>query len=605
MIDWSTEWYRTLLWLAGAYLLCAIGAFVLGVVLCRRTRFGRQFWRLAGPYFTPRRGDRSSVRPLLTVLLLLFFTVFGVRLSVLASNNGNALYTALQEKDPPTFWRAIAAYAVLALIAVAQAVVVYYVSYLQTIRWRQWTNRQVVTDWLSGTAYHRGRFIAEPVDNPEQRIQADVSSFTSDTQTLVLGLIGAMLTLVSFTAILWRLSGPVDVGGVTVPKALVIIAYVFILVATYFAIRIGRPLIRLNFLAERLNASYRYSLTRVRDNSEAIALYGGEGVEEDGLQTRFSAVIANQWALVWRNLKFQGYNVLISQVVGIIAVLVQAPRYFAGQITFGDLTQSDTAFGNVAGSLSFFRNAYDDFASYRATLDRLTGLLDANDQARALPVPLRSGRSNGLEVEGLDVLRPGGEPLVGRLDLSVGPGEWLLVRGRSGSGKTTLLRALAGLWPYVRGVVSRPQGHVIFCAQQPYLPLGTLRSAITYPAPDEALPDHAVRQVLADVQLGHLADHLDETKDWMTTLSPGERQRLAFGRVLLLRPDLVFFDESTSALDEGMEHALYALVRERLPRTAVVSVGHRSSLGASHRRELVLLGQGAWTSSVLARDGVS
>ncbi|SDU82950.1 putative ATP-binding cassette transporter [Microlunatus sagamiharensis] len=605
MIDWSTEWYRTLLWLAGAYLLCAIGAFVLGVVLCRRTRFGRQFWRLAGPYFTPRRGDRSSVRPLLTVLLLLFFTVFGVRLSVLASNNGNALYTALQEKDPPTFWRAIAAYAVLALIAVAQAVVVYYVSYLQTIRWRQWTNRQVVTDWLSGTAYHRGRFIAEPVDNPEQRIQADVSSFTSDTQTLVLGLIGAMLTLVSFTAILWRLSGPVDVGGITVPKALVIIAYAFILVATWFAIRIGRPLIRLNFLAERLNASYRYSLTRVRDNSEAIALYGGEGVEEGGLQTRFSAVIANQWALVWRNLKFQGYNVLISQVVGIIAVLVQAPRYFAGQITFGDLTQSDTAFGNVAGSLSFFRNAYDDFASYRATLDRLTGLLDANAQARALPVPLRSGRSNGLEVEGLDVFRPGGEPLVSRLDLSLVPGEWLLVRGRSGSGKTTLLRGLAGLWPYVRGVVSRPQGQVVFCAQQPYLPLGTLRSAITYPAPEDAFPDHAVRRVLADVQLGHLAEHLDETKDWMTTLSPGERQRLAFGRVLLLQPDLVFFDESTSALDEGMEHALYALVRERLPRTSVVSVGHRSSLGASHRRELVLLGQGAWTSGSLVRDSAS
>jgi putative ATP-binding cassette transporter len=599
VIDWSTEWRTSLFWLLGAYLLCAVGALLLGWLLCRRTRFGRQFWRLAGPYFKPRRGDRTSWKPLLTVLLLLFFTVFGVRLNVIASNNGNALYTALQEKDAPTFWTTIGVYIVLVGIAVAQAVVVYYVSYLQIIRWRQWTNAQVLTDWFSGTAYHRGRFVNDPIDNPEQRIQADVASFTNDSQDLVLGLIGAMLTLVSFTAILWRLSGPLTLGGVTFPKALVAIAYVFILLATIGAIRIGRPLIRLNFLSERLNASYRYSLTRVRDNSEAIALYGGEGVEENGLQTRFSAVIANQWALVWRNLKFQGYNVFITQITGIIAILIQAPRYFAGQITFGDVTQSDTAFGNVAGSLSFFRTSYDDFAAYRATLDRLTGLLDANNEARVLPVPLTSSRAAGLEVEGLDVSMPSGEPLINRLDLTVEPGEWLLVRGRSGSGKTTLLRSLAGLWPYVRGVVSRPQGHVIFCSQQPYLPLGALRSAITYPAPAEDIPDHAVRQALADVQLGHLGDHLDEVKDWMTTLSPGERQRLSFGRVLLLQPSLVFFDESTSALDEGMEHALYTLVRERLPQATVVSVGHRSSLGPLHQRELVLLGHGAWATGAL------
>ncbi len=487
----------------------------------------------------------------------------------------------------------------LAVIAIAEAVISYYVTYLQLIRWRQWTNAQTVTDWLSGTAYHRGRYITEPIDNPEQRIQADVASFVTVSQSLTIGLIGAMLTLVSYTVILWSLSGTLTLLGIGFPKALVFIAYVFVLVATIFAIKIGRPLIKLNFLAERLNASYRYSLTRTRDNSEAIALYGGEGVEEQGLSTRFSAVIANQWGLVWRNLKFQGYNVLITQLLGIVAIIVQVPRFFAGQIQLGDVTQSDQAFGNVVSSLSFFRNTYDNFASYRATLDRLTGLLDANGQARALPVPLRSGRTTGLEVEGLDISKPSGEPLVNRLDLTVEPGEWLLVRGRSGTGRTTLLRSLAGLWPYVRGVVSRPQGHVVFCAQQPYLPLGTLRSAITYPAPAEVFADEQVRRALHDVQLGHLVGHLDEVKDWMATLSPGERQRVAFGRILLLQPTLVFFDESTAALDEGMEHALYTLVRERLPRTAVVSVGHRSTLSHLHQRELVLLGEGAWTSGSL------
>ncbi len=598
-MDLLNEVTSGLLWVAGAFVLCLVGSLLLGLLLCRRTKFGRQFWRLAGPYFTPRRGDRASWKPLLTALLVLALTVIGVRIDVVLSNNSNRLFTAFQELDQPAFWRAIIFFSVVAALYVVLTLVSYLVGQLQVIRWRQWTNAQVLTDWLSGTAYHRARFIADPIDNPEQRIQADVDSFTDTSQTLVFGLISAMLGLVSFSIILWGLSGPLELGGITFPRALIFIVYIYVIVGTVIVIRIGRPLIRLSFLAERLNASYRYSLIRVRDHSEAIALYGGEGVEERGLMTRFSAVIANVWALVFRNLKFNGTNLVISQIASVLPYIVQAPRFFARQMTLGQLTQSSDAFGQVLGSLSFFRGAYDTFAAYRATLDRLTGLLDSNDQARVLPVPLTSSRAAGLEVEGLDVFRPSGEPLINRLDLTVEPGEWLLVRGRSGSGKTTLLRSLAGLWPYVRGVVSRPQGHVIFCSQQPYLPLGALRSAITYPAPAEDIPDHAVRQVLADVQLGHLTDHLDEVKDWMETLSPGERQRLSFGRVLLLAPSLVFFDESTSALDEGMEHALYSLVRERLPHTTVVSVGHRSSLGPLHQRELVLLGQGAWTTGSL------
>lgn len=598
-MDVVDELTSGLLWVGGAFLLCVVGAILLGLLLCRKTKFGRQFWRLAGPYFKPRRGDRASWKPLLTALLVLALTVVGVRLDVILSNNNNRLFTSLQELDQPAFWRAIIFFCIAAAVSILLALGSYLIGQLQVIRWRQWTNGQVLTDWLSGTAYHRARYIAEPIDNPEQRIQADVDSFTDTSQTLVYGLISAMLGLVSFSIILWGLSGPLQIGGITFPRALIFIVYIYVIVGTVVVIRIGRPLIRLSFLAERLNASYRYSLIRVRDHSEAIALYGGEGVEERGLMNRFSAVIANVWAIVFRNLKFNGTNLVISQIAVILPYIVQAPRFFTRQITLGQFTQSADAFGQVQASLSFFRNAYDTFAAYRATLDRLTGLLDADEEARALPVPLRSSRTAGLEVEGLDVLMPSGEPLILRLDLAVEPGEWLLVRGRSGSGKTTLLRSLAGLWPYVRGVVSRPQGPVIFCSQQPYLPMGVLRAAVTYPAPAEEIPDHAVRQALVDVQLGHLTDHLDEIKEWMETLSPGERQRLSFARVLLLQPSLVFFDESTSALDEGMEHALYSLVRERLPRTTVVSVGHRSSLGALHQRELVLLGRGAWTTGAL------
>ena len=381
---------------------------------------------------------------------------------------------------------------------------------------------------------------------------------------------------------------------------MVFLAYIYVIIATVFAFRIGRPLIRLNFLNELLTASYRYNLVRIRDNSENIAFYRGEQVENTGLMGRFAAVIANTWAIVYRSLKFQGFNLVISQIAVIFPVIIQAPRFFSQQITLGDVTQTAQAFGQVEGSLSFFRLAYDDFASYRASLNRLTQLLDANDEARALPVPVTEERSSGFGVRDLDVRLPDGRPILTDLDLELRSGESLLVKGPSGSGKTTLLRSLAGLWPYVDGTIDRPMdGHAMFCGQQPYLPLGTLRTALAYPSPAETLSDDVAVEILRGVQLGHLADRLDVETDWSRTLSPGEQQRLAFGRILIARPAVAFLDETTSALDEGMEHAIYELVRERMPDCTIVSVGHRSSLENLHSNELTLLGEGQWETRTL------
>jgi vitamin B12/bleomycin/antimicrobial peptide transport system ATP-binding/permease protein len=373
-----------------------------------------------------------------------------------------------------------------------------------------------------------------------------------------------------------------------------------VIIATVLAVRIGRPLIRLNFLNELLTASYRYALVRIRDNSENIAFYRGEQVENAGLMARFAAVIANTWAIVYRSLKFQGFNLVISQIAVIFPVIIQAPRYFSQQITLGDVTQTATAFSQVEGALSFFRLAYDDFASYRASLNRLTGLLDVNDEARALPTPVIEEREAGLGIRDLDVRLPDGRPLLTDLDLDLRAGEALVVKGQSGSGKTTLLRTLAGLWPYVEGTISRPElGRILFCAQQPYLPLGSMRAALAYPSPAATLSDDDARDTLRAVQLGYLADRLDVETDWSRTLSPGEQQRLAFGRILVARPSLVFLDETTSALDEGMEHALYELVRERLPECTVVSVGHGSTLDSLHTNELTLVGDGRWEARTL------
>jgi vitamin B12/bleomycin/antimicrobial peptide transport system ATP-binding/permease protein len=599
-VNWSTEWLNSLLWVLGVWVLVLVGFALVGWFLIRRTRWGRQFWRLSGMYFIPRRRGWLAWRPILTVALLLMLTVASVRLDVVLSYQGNGLLTAMQRLDAAAFWKYIGIFGVLATINVVLVLFTFWVSQAQIIHWRLWLNQRMAGDWLGGTAYYRMRFVSTPVDNPDQRIQQDVTSFTTDSQSLGLGAVSSCVGLVSFTIILWQLSGPITAFGFQIPRAMVFLAFIYVIIATVFAFRIGRPLIRLNFLNELLTASYRYALVRIRDNSENIAFYRGEQVENAGLMERFAAVIANTWAIVYRSLKFQGFNLVISQIAVVFPYIIQAPRFFSQQITLGDVNQTATAFGQVEGALSFFRLAYDDFASYRASLNRLTGLLDADEEARALPVPVTEQRAAGLSVNDLDVRLPDGQPLLTDLDLNLAGGESLLVKGPSGSGKTTLLRSLAGLWPYVDGSIERPMnGQAMFCGQQPYLPQGTLRTALAYPSPAETLSDDVASETLRAVQLGHLADRLDMETDWSRTLSPGEQQRLAFGRILITRPSLAFFDETTSALDEGMEHAIYELVRDRMPDCTIVSVGHRSSLENLHTNELILLGEGQWETRTL------
>lgn len=597
-VDWSTEWYTSTVWILGVTIAAALGSWLIGWLLTRSTTWGRQFARLAFPYFSPRGPE--GWKPLLNALGVLLLAIASVRLAVLNSYINNGLFTALQELDAGAFLRYIGIFAVLSVGFLSQALLAFYLQQRLVIRWRVWLNDRILDDWLAGTAYYRSRHTSAPVDNPDQRIQEDVASFTQDSTSLAVGAVSSLVSLVSFTIILWQLSGPLNLLGVEVPKAMVVIAYLYVIVATVIAFRIGRPLIGLNFLNERFNASFRYALVRLREYSEGIAFHRGEGVERGVLSTRFAAVIANAWAIVFRSLKFQGFNVIVTQYSQIIPLVVQAPRYFAGQVTLGDVSQTAIAFGQVESALSFFRLAYDDFASYRAVLIRLTGLLDADAQARALPsVGLEQG--DAVQVRDLTVKLPDDRVLVDDLDLDLATGTSLFVTGPSGSGKTTVLRSLAGLWPYADGTVHRPLGgDALFLTQQPYLPLGTLRTALAYPGPATGVNDERAIAVLRKVQLLHLADRLDEETDWARRLSPGEQQRLGFGRVLLARPRVVFLDEATSALDEGLEHTLYTLLREELPEMVVVSVGHRSTLNRFHDERLELLGDGRWQVASLS-----
>ncbi|MEO6986357.1 MAG: ABC transporter ATP-binding protein/permease [Paralcaligenes sp.] len=634
-MNWNHEVLDSTIWVAEAYAITVVLSALTIWGLTRFTLWGRQFWNLAGAYFSLKR----SWRPLTALALILLLTLCAVRLDVLFSNWYNTMYTALQKLDEAQFWFAMWLFAVLATLHVIRSLIDFYVQQAFSIHWRVWLNEQMLSRWIGHQAYYRSQYLERPIDNPDQRIQQDVTTFVTTSLTLSMGVVNALVSTFAFTLILWNLSGTLAILGLDIPRGMVFLVFVYVLIATVFAIRIGRPLISLSFLSERFNADYRYALVRLREYAESVAFYAGEKVEGALLRGRFAQIIANAWAIVYRSLKFLGFNFSVTQTAVVFPFIIQAQRFFTKKISLGDLMQTAQAFGRLQDNLSFFRNAYDSFAAYRATLDRLTGFTTAIHNSYMLPKPNAHAEGKRVALDHLTVRTPDNKILLDRLSLEVLPGEPLLIRGPSGSGKTTLLRSIAGLWPYCEGDIIRPEHDVLFLSQKPYLPLGSLREALYYPnqlpdieraiastssavgqntlaseskgatkdldnvfGPGSLLvepkrinpPDDRAQNVLRQVQLGHLAERLDEVADWGRILSLGEQQRLAFGRLILAAPDAAFLDEATSALDEGLEESMYRLVCEQLPGTILLSVGHRSTLTAYHRRQLTLKGGGAW-----------
>jgi putative ATP-binding cassette transporter len=618
-IDWNHEFLNSTLWVLEMFAITAVCLLVVLVLLARTTEWGRQFWRITGDYFK----GRQSLPVWVMFALLLVSTIVYVRINVLISYYGNDLFTSLQvafQGGAPGgnsarttgiegFWSTMLIFAVLAVCYVVRWLLDMYLVQRFIMRWRIWLSRRLIDDWLGDFAYFRSQFSRRPIDNPDQRIQQDIDIFTTgrggeannpaynSSFTLLFGAIEAVLSVFSFGAILWHLSGPLTLAGFTLPKALFWIVIVYVLAATIVAFIIGRPLIRLSFLNELLNAGFRYALVRVRDASAAIGLYRGENAERKVLNGRLSAVMDNYLNWLNRMMLFAGWNQSLSQAINPLPFIVQAQRLFAQQISLGDVIQSGTAFGHIHDSLSFFRNSYDAFASYRAAIIRLDGLVDENSRAGAYTQPTTAGSEDGaLEVDGVEVRTPDGEDLVSDLDLRLDPGDTLLISGPSGIGKTVLLQSIAGLWPFASGRIRLPASRqeAMFVPQLPYIPLGDLRAVVSYPHEAGAVGDREIQQALVKVALSHLVIRLNDARDWAKTLSVGEQQRIAFARILLSRPRAVFLDESTSALDEGLELMLYELLRAELPDTILVSVSHRSTVEQFHGRHLELIGRGEW-----------
>ena len=584
-MDYTQELLDSLLWISKAMAITAV-VFPLAVyILAKNTRWGRQFWLLAKVYLTPTR----TLQPIIYFVIIVFFNLLSVRLDILFSEWYKAMYNALQKMEESIFWIQMIVFCVLATVHMANVLLTYYLTQRFTIQWRTWLNEQMVEKWTNNQAYYKTQYVYNQLDNPDQRIQQDVQSYVSSSISFATGVISAVVSIVAFTIILWGLAGPMTIAGITISHAMVYFVFMYVLVTSVFAFKIGRPLINLNFANERLTANYRYSLIRIKEYAESIAFFRGEKMEKSVLFQQFDRIIQNVWQMVFRTLKLSGFNFVVSQVSVIFPFIIQASRYFSKQIELGDLIQTAQAFGKVQSALSFFRNSYDDFAGYRAVLDRLTGFHTAIEQANQTANIVIQPTETAVEFENLTVNKPTGEALIKNLNLHLPQGSSLLIKGPSGSGKTTLLRTIAGLWAYSEGTVRCPQHDVLFLSQKPYLPQGRLIDALFYPqvAPEDVDLAKAA-QIMQQVQLGHLAEKLTQENDWTRVLSLGEQQRLSFARVLMHKPLAAFLDEATASMDEGLEDAMYRLLREELPQTTIISVGHRSTLQTHHQQHLLI-----------------
>jgi putative ATP-binding cassette transporter len=567
-------------------------------------------WYLAAPYW--RSEERWRARVLLGAIVVL--TLGLVFLLVLYNDWNRQFFEALQNKDFGSFGPLLLRFGVLAALYIVGAVYKLYFTQMLQMRWRVWMTERFLGAWLDRQVYYRLELQARGTDNPDQRISEDLRLFTANTLDLALGLLSSGVTLVSFVAILWVISGPVSFAlgplTLTIPGYMVWVALVYAGVGSVLAHLVGRPLIALSFQQQRYEADFRFSMARLRENAEGVALYHGESVERTGLRGRVERIRANWWQLMKYTKRLTFFTVGYDQVASVFPLLVAAPRYFSGAISLGVLTQIANAFGQVQGSLSWFVESYSSLATWKATTDRLLTFRHAVEQAAAAAavsggaperIEVVADGTGGLRAEHVDLGLPDGRVVLADTAFAIEPGDRVLLTGPTGAGKSTLFRAIAGIWPFGRGRIEVPaKARLLFLPQRPYLPIASLREAVTYPAPVGTFGDDVIREVLQATGLAGFAGRLDEVQNWSLVMSGGEQQRLALARALLHKPDWLFLDEATAALDEGAEQELYALLQERLPAATVVSIAHRPRAAAYHQKRFTLTPNGTRSELVTA-----
>ena len=565
-----------------------------------------QIWRLAYPYFTTREETEVHIWPFgrfrlqerwvaLFLAAVVIAIEFGqVAINVRLSYFNRDWFNAIQEKNAAAFWTLLlTVFCFWAAIFVASAIYQYALQSYLRIRWRRWMTERYIARWLEDENHYRMQLFGSGTDNPDQRIQEDVDQFIYRTQDIALRLLSSASTLVSFSVVLWQISSDFTIPGtdIRVPGFLVWGALIYTGVATALTHWIGKPLVGLNFQQQRYEADFRFSLARLREYGEQVALLGGERAERERLGGRFGNLIGNFLAIVSRTKRLTAFTASYSQVNVVIPYVLIAPYYFAGKIPLGGMTQTAGAFEQVSTTMSFFITLYTTLADYKAVVDRLTSFDEAIDQARkvgaASALTAREGPTPELRIDDLSLGLPDGQRILEAHGLALRPGEATLFTGPSGSGKSTLFRAISGIWPFGEGRIATPKGaSMMLLPQRPYIPVGTLKGAVVYPAVEGTYDDTAIAEALRAARLPQFAERLHDKGFWAQSLSLGEQQRLAIARALLAQPDWLFLDEATAALDEPTEAEIYHVLRERLPGTTVVSIGHRSTIQAFHARRI-------------------
>jgi putative ATP-binding cassette transporter len=554
-------------------------------------------WRLASPYF--RSEDRKAGLILLVTVVAIELSL--VAITVMINQWRNRFYNALQDHQWNAFITELLSFFVLAGAFVLISVYQLYLNQWLQIRWRRWMTERYLGTWLNGANHYRMQLLGDAADNPDQRIADDIRQFIENGLSLGLAMLNSVVTLGSFIVILWALSAqaPFTLFGIhfAIPGYLVWAALIYAVIGTVIIQWIGHRLVGLNFMQQRYEADFRFNLVRVRENAEQIALLEGETAEKRNLMGRFGLVMGNWMLLMKRTKKLSYFSYSFSQASAVFPYAMAGPAYFSGSIQLGGLMQTASAFNTVQDAFSFFVNAavYRQLAEWIAVVDRLDGFERAVENGRAAAVtppvvtlqPSPDGRA--IELADVEVTLPRGRPLVGAERIVLRRGEAVLFNGPSGAGKSTLFRAIAGIWPFGSGAVTVPKdARVMTLPQRPYFPVGTLAAAIAYPAEPTAFSREQLTETLEAVGLAALAPRLDEEAHWNRMLSLGEQQRLGIARAILEKPDFLFLDEATASLDEPSEAKLYRLLKERLPDAAVISIGHRSTLAAFHRKRFTL-----------------
>ena len=561
----------------------------------QKARFLTAFWALAKPYWVSEQRTKGLALLATVVGLTLALVYLEVQFNTWNKN----FYNALEQKNQAEFFRQFGIFTGIALLWIVAQVYRLYLQQMLQIEWRAWLNDRFLTQWLKDRAYYRLELLNRGVDNPDQRIAEDLRLFVDNTLDLGIGLLSSLVSLVTFTIILWQLSADYTIAGITIPGFMFWTVLVYSLVGSGIVHLIGKPLIGLGFNQQRFEADYRFSLVRLRENAEGVALYKGEGLELTTFRERFRHVIDNWWGIMRTRKRLNWVASFLFQFSVPFPYIIVAPRYFAGEVMLGYIFQVASAFLNVRAALWWFIDVYPQFAAWKATVDRLTTFTGSVEHVKSEARDLGGERAEAagatIGVEALQLALPQGRPLLAATSIQLRPGEDVLVTGPSGAGKSTLFRALAGIWPYWKGRVRLPQGaRLLFLPQKPYLPIGTLKRAVTYPGDAASHGDAEIAEALRAVGLAQLANDLQRAENWAQVLSGGEQQRLAFARALLNKPDWLFLDEATASLPEDAQDTLYRLLKQRLPHTTLVSIGHRTSLRGYHQRQY------AWQGDRLA-----